>query len=91
MNKSDLIDAVAEASELTKNQASLAIDAMIDSIANALKDGDSVSLIGFGTFKVSTRSARSGRNPKTGETLEIAESKLPSFKAGSKLKEIVNN
>lgn len=87
MNKSDLIEAMAEAADISKSAAGRALDAMTDAIAVALKNGDTVSLIGFGTFSVKERAARTGRNPQTGETIEIAASKTPSFKAGKALKE----
>ena len=90
MNKSELISAIAEASGLTKADAGRALDATISSVTNALKGGDSVSLIGFGTFAVKERSARSGRNPQTGATIQIKASKIPSFKAGKTLKDSVN-
>ncbi|HAI96168.1 MAG: DNA-binding protein HU [Cycloclasticus sp.] len=90
MNKSDLINAIADESGLTKADAGRALDATISSVSNALKDGDSISLIGFGTFSVKERSARTGRNPQTGETIQIKASKIPSFKAGKTLKDSVN-
>jgi DNA-binding protein HU-beta len=90
MNKTDLINAVADSSGLSKGDASNAVDAVMDSIGSALKSGDSVALIGFGTFSVKSRSARTGRNPRTGETIQIKASKIPSFKAGKALKDAVN-
>lgn len=90
MNKAELIDAVSGQAGLQKADATRAVDAVFDSIASALKSGDSVSLIGFGTFVVKARAARSGRNPRTGETIEIAASKVPGFKAGKGLKDAVN-
>ena len=87
MNKSDLIEAMAEAADISKSAAGRALDALTDAIAVALKNGDNVSLIGFGTFSVRERAARTGRNPQTGATIEIAASKTPSFKAGKALKE----
>jgi DNA-binding protein HU-beta len=90
MNKSDLINAIAEESGLTKADAGRALDATISSVSGALKSGDSISLIGFGTFSVKERSARTGRNPQTGETIQIKASKIPSFKAGKTLKDSVN-
>ncbi|AFT66983.1 MULTISPECIES: HU family DNA-binding protein [Cycloclasticus] len=90
MNKSDLINAIAEESGLTKADAGRALDATISSVSSALKSGDSISLIGFGTFSVKERSARTGRNPQTGETIQIKASKIPSFKAGKTLKDSVN-
>ena len=90
MNKSELIDAVASAADLTKADAGRAIDATVAAITDALSSGDSLSLIGFGTFSVSERAARTGRNPRTGETINIAAAKLPKFKAGKALKDAVN-
>ena len=90
MNKTELIDAVAEASDLTKAESSRAVDAVIASVTKALKSGDAVTLVGFGTFQVRDRAARTGRNPKTGDTIKIAASKNPSFKAGKALKDAVN-
>ncbi len=90
MNKSELISAIAEESGLTKADAGRALDATIQSVSNALQGGDSVSLIGFGTFSVKERSARTGRNPQTGEAIQIKASKIPSFKAGKTLKDSVN-
>ncbi len=90
MNKSDLIDAIAEATGLTKADAGRALDATTDSIASSLQKGQSVSLVGFGTFAVKHRAARSGRNPRTGETIQIKASNTPAFKAGKALKDAVN-
>lgn len=90
MNKAELIDAVAGGANLTKSDAGDAVDAVFDSISKALSGGDSVSLVGFGTFSVSDRAARSGRNPRTGETIHIAATKVPKFKAGKGLKDAVN-
>jgi len=89
MNKSDLIDAIAEAADIPKAAAGRALEALTDSIAVALKNGDTVSIIGFGTFTVKERAARTGRNPQTGASIEIAASKTPSFKAGKALKDAV--
>lgn len=89
MNKSELIEAIAAKSDLTKTDAGKALDATMDAIKDALKDGDTVSLVGFGTFSVKERAARTGRNPKTGEPLEIKASTVPSFKAGKGLKDAV--
>jgi DNA-binding protein HU-beta len=89
MNKSELIDAISSKSELTKVQAGLALDAVIASVGEALKSGDTVTLVGFGTFSVKERAARTGRNPKTGEAIQIKASKVPGFKAGKGLKDIV--
>ena len=90
MNKSELIDAVASAADLSKADAGRAIDATVAAITDALSNGDSLSLVGFGTFSVSERAARTGRNPRTGETIQIAAAKLPKFKAGKALKDAVN-
>jgi DNA-binding protein HU-beta len=90
MNKSELIDAVANAADMTKADATKAVDAFIGVVTNALKEDDQVTLVGFGTFLVRQREARSGRNPRTGETIQIKASKVPSFKAGKALKDAVN-
>ena len=90
MNKTELIDAVAEAADLTKAESSRAVDAVVAAVTKALKDGDAVTLVGFGTFQVRDRAARTGRNPKTGDTIKIAASKNPSFKAGKALKDAIN-
>lgn len=90
MNKADLIDAIADSADLSKASASRALDAVLDSVTNALKDGDQVSLVGFGTFAVKERSARTGRNPQTGQPIEIAAAKVPGFKPGKALKDAVN-
>ena len=90
MNKGELIDAVAAASNLSKADASRAVEAVLDSITDALKSGDQVSLIGFGTFGVKRREARTGRNPQTGAPIQIAASNVPGFKAGKALKDAVN-
>lgn len=90
MNKSELIDAIAERSELTKADAGKALNAFIDSVSDAMKRDDSVVLVGFGTFEVRERAARKGRNPKTGEEIQIAASKSINFKAGKTLKDSVN-
>jgi DNA-binding protein HU-beta len=90
MNKADLIQAVADAAELSKADATRALDAVIDSITDALKNDDTVSLVGFGTFVVKTRGERQGRNPQTGDTITIKASKIPSFKPGKGLKDAVN-
>jgi DNA-binding protein HU-beta len=89
MNKSELIDAMAEGADISKSAAGRALDALTDAIAETLKSGDTVSIIGFGTFQVKERAARTGRNPQTGATIEIAASKSPSFKAGKALKDAV--
>lgn len=90
MNKSELIDAIAERSELSKVDAGKALNAFIDSVSEAMKRGDNVVLVGFGTFEVKERAARKGRNPKTGEEIQIAASKSVGFKAGKTLKDSVN-
>ena len=90
MNKTDLIDAVAESADLSKADAARAVDAVISSVTKALKKGDNVTVVGFGTFQVRERAARTGRNPKTGDTINIAASKNPAFKAGKALKDAVN-
>lgn len=90
MNKAELIDAVSEKAGLQKVEASRAVDAVFDTIAAALKTGDSVALLGFGTFSVKARAARSGRNPRTGDIIEIPASNVPGFKAGKALKDAVN-
>ena len=90
MNKSELIDAVAEASELSRADAGRAVDGFVSAISGALKKGDTVTLVGFGTFAVRERGARTGRNPRTGDEIKIAASKNPAFKAGKALKDAVN-
>lgn len=90
MNKSELIEAIADKADVPKAQASRVLDAMASVVGDALADGSQVSLVGFGTFLVRERPARSGRNPRTGETIQIAASKSPSFKAGKALKDRVN-
>ena len=90
MNKSELVDSIAEKSGLNKTQATDALNAMMESVGEALEEGESVSLVGFGTFSVKDRKARTGRNPKTGEPLEIPASKVPGFKAGKGLKDRLN-
>ncbi|WP_048602324.1 HU family DNA-binding protein [Rubeoparvulum massiliense] len=87
MNKTELIAKVAEVTELTKKDATKAVEAVFASISGALKDGEKVQLIGFGTFEVRERAARKGRNPQTGEEITIAASKVPAFKPGKGLKE----
>lgn len=89
MNKSELIDSVAAQADLSKADAGRALDAMISSISKALKKGDTVSLVGFGTFSVKKRAARTGRNPATGETIKIKASKSPAFKAGKGFKDAI--
>ena len=90
MNKSELIDAVSDSADLSKAAAGRAVDAVVDAITAALKDNDQVALVGFGTFSVKERAARTGRNPQTGEEIQIAAAKVPSFKAGKALKDAVN-
>ncbi len=89
MNKSELIDTIAEEAGLTKADAAKALDAVTGAIVNAVANGDSVSLIGFGTFKASARAAREGKNPKTGEKLSIAATTIPKFSAGTNFKAAV--
>ena len=89
MNKAELIAAVAAAAEISKKDAETAVNATLDTITNALKEGDKVALVGFGTFEVRERPARKGRNPQTGEEITIEASKLPAFKAGKALKDAV--
>ena len=90
MNKAELIDAVAANTGQSKSDASAAVEAVFESIRNAMKSGDTVSLVGFGSFSVSDRAARTGRNPRTGEEIQIAASRAPKFKAGKQLKDAVN-
>lgn len=90
MNKAKLIDSVASAANLSKAEAGRAVDAVVGAITSALSDGEQVSVVGFGTFSVKHRSARSGRNPRTGETIQIAASNVPGFKAGKALRDAVN-
>ncbi|MEQ1525919.1 MAG: HU family DNA-binding protein [Sideroxydans sp.] len=90
MNKSDLVDAIAKSADISKAAAGRALDATVESIKKALKKGDTVSLVGFGTFKVGKRAARNGRNPRTGETIKIKAAKVPKFSAGKGLKDAVN-
>ncbi len=90
MNKNDLISAVAESSGLVRGEATKAVEGVFDTITAALKKGDDVRLVGFGTFTVAKRKASTGRNPRTGETMEIAASSQPKFKAGKGLKDAVN-
>ena len=89
-NKTELVAAVAQKAELSKKDAEKAVAAVTASIADALKAGDKVQLVGFGTFEVRKRDARTGKNPRTGETIKIAASKVPAFKAGRALKDLVN-
>ena len=89
MNKDDLIRAVAEQAQMTKANAAQAVNAVFESITGSLKKGEAVTLVGFGSFKVSKRAARQGRNPRTGEPISIAAATLPSFSAGKGLKDAV--
>lgn len=90
MNKAELIDAVAESSDISKAAATRAVDAVIDEITKSLKKDEQVTIVGFGTFTVRNRAARSGRNPQTGETIQIKASRSPAFKPGKALKDAVN-
>jgi DNA-binding protein HU-beta len=89
MNKTELVAAMAEESGLSKKDAEKALKAFTDTVADALKKGDKVQLVGFGTFEVSERGARTGRNPQTGATIEIKASRTPKFKAGKALKDLI--
>ena len=90
MNKSELIDAIAASADISKADAGRALDSTLEAVTGALKKGDSISLVGFGTFAIKERAARTGRNPQTGQTIEISAAKVPSFKAGKALKDAVN-
>lgn len=90
MNRMELVAAIAEKSELSKKDAEKALKAFTDVVAEELKKGEQIQLVGFGTFKVSERAAREGRNPQTGETMQIKASKTPKFKAGKALKDMMN-
>ena len=90
MNKTELVAAMAEQTNLSKKAAEAALKAFIDVVSEELKKGEKVQLVGFGTFEVSERAAREGRNPQTGETMEIKASKTPKFKAGKALKDMMN-
>jgi len=90
MNKTELVAAIADKADLSKKDAEAALKAFTDVVAEALKKDDKVQLVGFGTFEVSKRAARTGRNPQTGAEMKIAASKAPKFKAGKALKDIVN-
>ncbi len=90
MNKTELVAAVAEQAGLSKKDAEAAVKAFTDVVSDALKNGDKIQLVGFGTFEVSERAAREGRNPKTGESMKIEACKTPKFKAGKALKDMVN-
>ena len=91
MNKTELVAAIAEQTELSKKDAEKALKAFTDIVADELKKGEKVQLVGFGTFEVSERAAREGRNPQSGEPMNIAASKAPKFKAGKALKDMINN
>ncbi len=90
MNKSELVEAIAASADISKAAAGRALDAVIDSVTDALKKGDQVALVGFGTFLVKERAARTGRNPQTGAPIDIPAAKIPGFKAGKALKDAVN-
>jgi DNA-binding protein HU-beta len=90
MNKAELIDAVANSADISKAAAGRALDGAISAITKALKKGDSITLVGFGTFSVRKRAARNGRNPRTGEMIKIKASKVPGFKSGKALKDAIN-
>ena len=90
MNKSDLIEHIAQQADISKAAASRALEAAIDAITDALKNGDSVSLVGFGTFVATEREARTGRNPRTGVAIKIARAKVPKFRPGKALKDALN-
>ena len=90
MNKAELIDVVADAADISKAAAARSVEAMLQAVADSLKSGDTVTLVGFGTFSVRKRAARTGRNPRTGAALQIPASSLPSFKPGKALKDAVN-
>ena len=89
MNKSELIDAIAAKANLSKKDAKAALESTLEAVSESLKAGDAVQLIGFGTFKVNERAARTGRNPRTGEEIKIAAAKIPAFVAGKALKDLV--
>lgn len=90
MNRTELVAAMAEKTQLSKKDADLALKAFIDVVSEEMQKGEKVQLVGFGTFEVSERAAREGRNPQTGETMTISASKSPKFKAGKTLKDLVN-
>ena len=91
MNKSELIDAIAASADIPKAQAGRALDAVIETVTNALSENEQVVLVGFGTFSVKERAARSGRNPQTGQPIDIPAARIPNFKAGKALKDTVNS
>jgi DNA-binding protein HU-beta len=90
VNKQQLIDAAADRAELSKSEMAKALDAVLDTVAEALQTGQKVTLTGFGSFEVRDRAARTARNPQTGETIQVAASRAPAFKAGKALKDAVN-
>jgi DNA-binding protein HU-beta len=90
MNKAQLVEAIAKEADLSKAEATKALDAVIAAVTGALQEGDSVNLVGFGTFAVRERAARAGRNPQTGESIQIRAARIPGFKAGKALKDAVN-
>lgn len=90
MNKAELVTAIAERTELSKKDSEKALKAFIDVVTDELKKGEKIQLVGFGTFEVTNRAAREGRNPQTGKTMTIAASKAPKFKAGKALKDVIN-
>jgi DNA-binding protein HU-beta len=90
MNKTELIEAMADSADISKAAAGRALEGMVEAITNAVKGGDTVSVIGFGTFSLRERAARTGRNPKTGAEIQIPASKSPAFKAGKAFKDAVN-
>lgn len=90
MNKTQLVEKIADNADISKASAGRALDAFIEAVGGTLSEGEQVALVGFGTFSVRTRAARTGRNPKTGDEIQIAEAKVPAFKAGKALKEACN-
>ncbi len=90
MNKAQLVEHIATTADISKKQAQAALDALLQGVSETLSQGDEVALVGFGTFKVNARAARLGRNPSTGETIQIAAANIPAFKAGKALKDAVN-
>ena len=91
MNKSEVVDAIVDEADISKAAAGRALDAVLGAVRSSLQEGESVSLVGFGTFLVRNRPARSGRNPRTGETVQIAAAKVPAFKPGKALKDALNS
>jgi len=90
MNKSELIDSIADVADISKAAAGRALEATIEAVKKAMKKGDMVTLVGFGTFYVSKRAARTGRNPRTGDTIKVKAAKVPKFRAGKGLKDAIN-